>query len=80
MANVELRISNGTSREMTFYLEPWGGKYVIHAHRAVRVVIEAPASPVLEWETTDEQQTLVVHDPEGALATVYDGENQVRAE
>jgi hypothetical protein len=80
MRNVELRISNGTSRKMTFYLEPWGGKYVIHEHRALRVVIEAPSSPVLEWETTDETQTLVVHDPAGTLATVFDGEHQVRAE
>ena len=65
---------------MVFHLEPWGGKYVVRRHRAVRVLIEAPSAPVLEWESTDEAQTLVVHGPPGALATVYDGQNQVSAE
>jgi hypothetical protein len=63
-----------------FCLEPWGGKYKVPGHGALRVVIESPSRPVLEWELAEDIHTLIVHEPAGALATIYDGENQVRAE
>jgi hypothetical protein len=44
------------------------------------VVIESRSHPVLEWELAEDIQTLVVHEPADALATVYDGDDQVRAE
>ena len=46
----------------------------------MRVVIESPSYPVLEWELAEDTYALVVHDPASALATVYDGETEVHAE
>ena len=77
---LELRISNDTSRDISFYLEPWGGRYVVPGHHALRVVIEAPSPPVLDWELADEAHRLVVYNPAGTLTTVYDGQNEVIAE
>jgi hypothetical protein len=76
----EFRVANNTSNATAFYLEPWGGKYIIRSHGALRVVIEAPICPVLEWELAEDVHSLVVHEPAGALATVYDGDAEVRAE
>jgi hypothetical protein len=76
----EFRISNSTSTIVGFCLEPWGGKYKVPCHGFLRVVIESRSYPVLEWELAEDIHTLVVHDPDGALATVYDGDNQVRAQ
>lgn len=75
----EFRIANSTSSAAAFYLEPWGGKYTVPSHGALRVVIEAPSYPVLEWEVADDGHALIVQEPVGALATVYDGETEVRA-
>jgi len=80
MQAFEFRIANSTSATITFCLEPWGGRYKVSGHSALRVVIEAATPPVLEWEFADDVQALVVHEPAGAVATVYDGENEVRAE
>jgi hypothetical protein len=77
---IELRISNSTSGTVEFYLEPWGGRFRVESHRMVRVVVEASSSPVLQWEITEDIQTLVVRDPPGALATVFDGEKELQAE
>lgn len=76
----EFRISNSASRAVDFCLEPWGGKYNVPGHGALRVIIESPSCPVLEWELAEGIHALIVHDPAGASATVYDGENQVHAE
>jgi hypothetical protein len=76
----EFRISNSTSRAFNFCVEPWGGKYNVPGHGALRVIIESPSCPVLEWELADDIHALIVHEPAGASATVYDGENQVYAE
>jgi hypothetical protein len=76
----EFRIANTTSRVVAFYLEPWGGKYTVASHRALRIVIESPSAPVVEWELAEDVHVLAVCDPAGALATVYDGENEVQAE
>jgi|GEM_PF-4430603 len=80
MPNLEFQISNSTSAAVAFSLEPWGGKYKIPAHGALRVVIESATYPVVEWELADGIHALIVHEPAGALATVYDGENELRAE
>lgn len=76
----EFRVANNTSEIVVFCLEPWGGRYNVPRQGYLRVVIESPTYPVLEWELADDVHTLVVHDPPGALATVYDRENQLRAE
>jgi hypothetical protein len=76
----EFRISNNTPRATAFYLEPWGGKYTVPSHGALRVVIESPSYPVLEWEVAEDTQALIVQEPAGALATVYDGETEARAQ
>jgi hypothetical protein len=75
----DFRVTNNTSSAPAFYLEPWGGKYTVPSHGALRVVIESPSYPVLEWEVSEDTQALVVLDPAGSLATVYDGETEVRA-
>jgi hypothetical protein len=80
MLRFEFRVSNSTSRSTSFYLEPWGGKYTVPSNGVLLVLIESPSPPVLEWEVGDDVHTMVVHEPAGALATVYDGEKQVRAE
>jgi hypothetical protein len=80
MPILEFRISNSTSTAVAFCLEPWGGRYKVPSHGALRVVIEAATLPVLEWELAEDIHALVVHEPAGAVATVYDGENEVRAE
>lgn len=80
MPTFEFRISNSTERSAAFYLEPWGGKYPIPSRRALRVVIDAPSPPQLEWELASDTHTLIVHHPPGAVATVYDGERIVLAE
>ena len=80
MPTFEFRISNSTSMTTSFCLEPWGGKYKVPGAGALRVIIESPTYPVLEWELAEDNHTLIVHEPAGALATVYDGENQVSAE
>lgn len=80
MPAFEFRISNSRSKVLTFYLEPWGGKYTVRCDGVLRVVIESPSPPVLEWEVTEDAQALVVHDPPDALATVYEGDHQVRAD
>jgi hypothetical protein len=76
----EFRIANSTSKPIAFYLEPWGGKYTVSSHGALRVVIESPSYPILEWEVAEDTHALVVQEPAGALATVYDGETEVRAQ
>lgn len=76
----ELKISNTTAHGRVFCLEPWGGRYELSPNTSLRVVIESPSSPILEWEHGDDTETLIVHDPAGAQATVYDGEKPVRAE
>ena len=76
----EFWISNNTSRSAALYLEPWGGKYRVPCHGTLRVVIESPRCPVLEWELADDIHTLAVREPAGALATVYDEANPVVAE
>ncbi len=76
----EFQISNTTSKTIAFYLEPWGGKYKLPGHGALRVVIKSPDYPVVEWELAEDIHALIVHDPAGAIATVFDGENEVRAE
>lgn len=80
MLTFEFRISNSTSRSIAFYLEPWGGKYTVPSHGNLRVVIESPSAPVLEWNHADDVHEMVVHEPAGAIATVFDGAKQVRAE
>lgn len=80
MPVVEFRISNTSSVAATFCLEPWGGRYKVPGHGVLRVVIEAPTDPVVEWELAEDMHALVVHEPAGAVATVYDGEREVRAE
>jgi hypothetical protein len=80
MTSYEFRVSNTTTRTIVFCLEPWGGRYGVAGCSALRIVIESPTYPVMEWEFADDVQTLFVHDPPGAVATVYDGENQARAE
>jgi hypothetical protein len=61
-------------------MEPWGGRYTIPGDGVVRILIEAPACPVVEWEIAEDIGTFIVHDPPGAAATVYFGENELRAE
>jgi hypothetical protein len=80
MPVLDIRISNSGSSSITFCLEPWGGRYKVPGHCALRVVIEAPTFPVVEWELAEDIHALVVHEPAGAVAPVYDGENEVRAE
>lgn len=80
MSFFEFRITNNTSRPTAFYLEPWGGKFTVPSQGALRVVIESPSYPVLEWEVGEDIHALVVQEPAGALATVYDGETEARAE
>jgi hypothetical protein len=75
----EFRVANNTSGAVAFYVEPWGGKYIVPSHGALRVVIEAPSYPMLEWEVAEDAHLLAVHGPAGALATVYDGETRVQA-
>lgn len=76
----EFRISNSTSRTIDFCLEPWGGKYKVRGHGTLRVIIESPSRPVLEWEHAEDIHALIVHDPAGASATVYDGDKEMQAE
>jgi len=76
----ELRISNSTSSAIGFCVEPWGGKYRVPENGFLRVVIESPVCPVLEWELAEDVHTLIVHDPADALATVFDGDRRVVAE
>jgi hypothetical protein len=80
MAVLEFRISNSSSAVVAFCLEPWGGRYRIPGNGVLRVVIEAPTDPVVEWELGEDIHALVVHGPVDAVATVFDGENEVRAE
>jgi hypothetical protein len=80
MPVLEFRISNSSSTVVAFSLEPWGGRYKVPGRGVLRVVIEAPTDPVVEWEVADDIHALIVHEPAGAVATVYDGENEVRAE
>jgi hypothetical protein len=80
MVVFEFRISNATSADVAFCLEPWGGRYRVPGHGVLRVVIEAPTNPVVEWELGEGTHALIVHEPTGTVATVYDGENAVRAE
>lgn len=72
-------ISNSSSCEQTFCVEPWGGRYVVPPGGALRVLIEASSEPVLAWDFRDDGPALEVHGPAGALATVYDGDNRVTA-
>jgi hypothetical protein len=58
MLTFEIRISNSTSRAVRFYLEPWGGKYTVPCRGALRVIIESPSRPVLEWELAEDVHTL----------------------
>jgi hypothetical protein len=80
MAVLEFRVSNRSSAVVAFCLEPWGGKYRVSGKSVLRVVIEAPTNPVVEWEVAEDIHALIVHEPVGAVATVYDGEKEVRAE
>jgi hypothetical protein len=80
MSVLKFRISNSSAAVATFCLEPWGGRYRVPANGLLSVVIEAPTEPIVEWDLGDDIPTLIVQDPAGAEATVYDGENQVRAE
>jgi hypothetical protein len=80
MAVFELLITNTTPGKLAFYLEPWGGKYAVPSQGALRVVIEAPTPPRLEWEFAEDAHTLIVHGPAGAVATVYEGQKRVSAE
>jgi len=80
MPDFEFQISNSKSTIVTFCLEPWGGTYRIPSHGALRVVIESPTYPVVEWELGEDVHVLIVHDPAGSIATVYDGEIELRAE
>ena len=80
MSLFEIRVTNNTASATAFYLEPWGGKYTVPSRGALRVVIESPSYPVLEWEVAEGTHALVVHEPAGASATVYDGETEARAE
>lgn len=79
MVVVKFRISNSGSTFAAFCLEPWGGKYKVPPQGSLTVVIEAPDEPVVEWDLGDDILTLIVQDPAGADATVYDGANVVRA-
>jgi len=76
----EFRVANNLSKPTAFYLEPWGGKYTVPSHGVLRIVIESPSYPVLEWEVAEDTSALIVQEPTGALATVYDGETEVRAQ
>ena len=80
MPVMEFRISNSSSAVVAFCLEPWGGRYKVPSQGVLRVVIVAPTDPVVEWELAEDMHALVVHEPAGAVATVYDGEREVRAE
>jgi hypothetical protein len=80
MPTFEVRLSNRSSVSVSFCLEPWGGKYKLPPDGGLRVVIEAPTSPVLEWELAEDLHALIVHEPAGTMATVYDGEDEVHAE
>ncbi len=75
----ELVIRNQTGKTMTFYLEPWGGLYTVESERAVKVVVESPQAPSLELEFGQQFNSVIVADPPGAIASVYDGEVMVKA-
>ena len=76
----EFPISNSTSKIVTFCLEPWGGNYKVPPQGTLRIVIESPSWPVLEWEFAEDIHAQIVHAPVGVVATVYDRETLVRAE
>lgn len=80
MSTYEFRISNTTSTSVVFYLEPWGGKYRLPPKAALRVVLESPTTPIVEWELAEDIHALIVHDPAEALATVYNGDREIHAE
>jgi hypothetical protein len=77
---LEFRISNNTAENTVLCLEPWGGIYKVPSGRSLRVVIRSPVPPVLEWELAEDTHPLIVHDPAGASAIVYDGDRPLLAE
>lgn len=79
MLTIEFIVSNDLPTPFRFCLEPWGGNYFVRSKGSLRVVIDAPTSPRLGWEVSEDVPCLDVYDPAGTLATVYDGETEVPA-
>ena len=74
---ISFRMRNSRSRELRFYLEPWGEQYKMAPDATLEIVAQGPPADLLEVELGDDHVT--VYGWPGSVVTLFDRRSELGA-